>query len=380
MQQPPKSPQRVGIIGNNAFSIINFRLPLMREIAARGHQVFAIAAEFDADSVALLAENGISAIPMSLSRTGLNPFRDARDVFNLVKTLGELRLDTVLAFTIKPVIYGMIAASLARVPRRHALIAGLGYAFGDTERPSLKRRVLHAIARTLYTIALGRAHNVFMQNPDDVEDFARMHIVGPEKMVLVNGTGVDLAAWPQLVPVTVPVTFLLAARLLAEKGIHDYVAAAKTIKASAPHSRFLLLGGLDSNPNGISRTQVEQWVADGLIEWPGHVPVRPWLAQASVYVLPSYYREGIPRSIQEALACGLPVITTNSPGCRETVVQGENGFLVAPRESEQLVQAMQHFIDDPRRIVDMGRQSRLLAEQRFDVRVINARMLEVMEL
>jgi glycosyltransferase involved in cell wall biosynthesis len=375
-----KFPKRVAILGNQAFSVVNFRLPLMRDIVARGHKVFALAPDFDEDTVATLAREGIIAVPIDLSRTGLSPLRDARDFIRLVGTLRKLKIDLVLAFAIKPVIYGTIAAWLARVPRRFALIAGLGYAFGSTQRPSLRRRIIHVVARALYTLALARTRSVFMQNPDDVEDFARMHIVGRDKMVLVNGTGVDLSGWQKLAPVTEPVTFLLAARLLEEKGIHDYIAAARVIKARAPSARFVLLGGLDSNPNGIGRQQIEQWVTDGLIEWPGHVPVRPWLAEASVYVLPSYYREGIPRSIQEALASGLPVITTDAPGCRETVVPGKNGLLVAPRQPDQLVRAMQQFIDNPRQIVDMGRQSRLLAEQRFDVRVINARMLEVMGL
>jgi len=323
---------------------------------------------------------GAEPVDISMSRTGLNPLRDFGDLVGLYSTLKDLKLDTVLSFAIKPVIYGTSAARLARVPKRFALIAGLGYAFGDDRQSTLKRRTIRGVARCLYTLALLQTQKVFMQNPDDVEDFAAMKIVTRDKMELVNGTGVDLADWPFLPSVTAPITFLLAARLLAEKGINDYVAAARTIKAKAPNTRFVLLGGLDSNPNGIERSQVEQWVTEGLIEWPGHVPVRPWVAEASVYVLPSYYREGIPRSIQEALASGRPVITTDAPGCRETVVHGRNGFLVRPRNADQLVQAMQQFLDNPRLIVDMGQQSRLLAEERFDVRAINARMLDIMGL
>ncbi len=164
-------------------------------------------------------------------------------------------------------------------------------------------------------------------------------------------------------PVTAPVTFLLAAR---------------RVKARHPLARFVLLGGLDPNPGGLSRAVVQAWVAEGFLEWPGHVEVKPWLAQASVYVLPYYYREGVPRSTQEALAMGRPVITTDARGCRETLVDGENGFLVPVRDVEALAERMIRFIEEPALIETMGRAARRLAEERFDVRRINARILEIL--
>ena len=160
----------------------------------------------------------------------------------------------------------------------------------------------------------------------------------------------------------------------------EYAEAARRVKAKYPTARFVLLGGLDPNRGGLGRAQVQAWVTEGLLEWPGHVEVKPWLAQASVYVLPSYYREGVPRSTQEALAMGRPVITTDAPGCRETVVDGENGFLVPVRDVEALAERMIRFIEEPALIETMGQASRRLAQERFDVRRINARIMEILRI
>lgn len=371
--------QRFALISNNAFSLLNFRGPLLAEIVGRGHRVFALAPDFDDETRSAARALGVEPVDFSLSRTGLNPLRDVGDTVGLVGILRRLKLDCVLSFAIKPVIYGTLAASLAGVRQRHALIAGLGYAFAE-DAPSAKQRAVNLAARSLYRLALSRADRVFMQNPDDVEDFVRLGLAPRDKIVRVNGTGVDLADWRFSPPVTEPITFMLAARLLAEKGIFEFVAAARQIKRDAPQVRFVLLGGLDSNPHGISRADVEAWVAEGLLEWPGHVPVRPWLAQASVFVLPSYYREGVPRSIQEAMAMGRPVITTDAPGCRETVIDGSNGFLVPPRDADALVAAMRRFIDRPELIAEMGIESRALVEARFDIHKVNATMIDAMGL
>jgi glycosyltransferase involved in cell wall biosynthesis len=193
----------------------------------------------------------------------------------------------------------------------------------------------------------------------------------------LGGIGVDLADWPLAPPVTQPVTFLLAARLLREKGIFEYAEAARKVKSLHPDVRFVLLGGLDPNPGGLDQADVETWVKEGLLEWPGHVAVKPWLTQTSVFVLPSY-REGVPRSTQEAMAMGRAVITTNAPGCRETVDEGTNGFLVPVRDVPALTEAMLRFVEDPTLIATMGKESRRLAEKRFDVHAINARLLKIL--
>ena len=370
--------QRVAIIGSQARYLVNFRGALMQAMQAAGHEVLALAPDFDAETRAELRAIGVEPVDVSLSRTGINPLLDLRDLVALYARLRRLQPDIVLTIAAKPVIYGTLAAALARVPRRFALLTGLGYVFSDGG--SLRDRIVRLAARRLCRLALLRADAVFVQNPDDADDLVAGRIVSRDKVFRVNGTGVDLEAWPRMELPDPPLTFALAARLLGEKGVREYVAAARLVKAQNPEVRFLLLGALDSNPTAIGNEEIAAWVAAGVVEWPGHVDMRAWLARTSVFVLPSYYREGVPRSIQEAMAAGRPVITTDAPGCRETVVAGENGYLVPPRDVAALAAAMLSFVDDPRQLAAMGRNSRRLAEERFDVRAINERMLSVMGL
>jgi glycosyltransferase involved in cell wall biosynthesis len=368
------------IIGNAAGPIIGFRRPLIEAIiVARGHAVFALAPDYDEASRAKVRAIGATPVDFALSRTGLNPLGDLKGLASLFAALRALKPHTVLAFGIKPAIYGPIAARLAGVPARFALITGLGYAFTDNGRVGLKRRLIGAAARLLYRLGLASVERVFMQNPDDADDFVALRIVPRKKVVTVNGTGVELDAWPAMPPVTTPVTFLLAARMLRDKGIVEFVDAARMVRGQRPDVRFVLVGDIDKNPESIGRGQLDDWVQSGVVEWPGHVDMRTWLAQASVFVLPSY-REGVPRSTQEAMAMARPVITTDVPGCRETVIDGRNGFLVPVRDADALAAAMLKFIDQPELIATMGQESRKLAEEKFDARRVNAVMIEAMNL
>jgi len=374
--------QRIAIIGSQAFALWNFRGPLIHEMAKRNLEVYALAPNYDDETRKKVEQLGAMPVQYRLSRTGLNPFRDALNFLDLIFILRRIKPDVTFCYTIKPVIYGTLAAWIVGVHRRFALITGLGYAFAASEdREGLKRRIVRIIAQFLYKLALRKATKVFFQNPDDLNEFVQKGIVHPEKAFLLGPTGVDLEAFPFAPPVTDPIAFLFAARLLREKGILEFVEAARRIKAKYPDVRFILLGGLDTNPGAISREEVEGWVKEGLIEWPGHVPdVRPYIAQASVFVLPSYYREGVPRSIQEAMAMGRPIITTDAPGCRETVLPGVNGFLVPVRDMNALVSAMERFINEPELIERMGKESRRIAEERFNVHKINQVLLEAMGL
>lgn len=369
--------QHVAVFGANARYLVNFRGPLMQAIKAEGHEVSALAPDFDGETRSELSTIGVTPVDVSLSRTGMNPFVDLRDFVKLHVQLRRLNPDVLLGIAIKPVAYGMLAAAAARVPRRFALITGLGYV--SSESKSFTDRLIRSTVCKLYGVALRRAATVFVQNPDDANELVHRNMAARGKVVRVNGTGLDLAAWPLMDLPEPPITFTLAARLLAEKGVREYVAAARRVKAEHPAVRFLLLGWVDSNPSAISEAEVASWVADGVVEWPGYVDVRPWLAQTSVFVLPSY-REGVPRSSQEALAAGRPLITTDAPGCRETVVSGQNGILVPPRDVDSLVNAMLYFVENPQQVSHMGYNSRQLAETRFDVKAINEKMLSVMGL
>jgi glycosyltransferase involved in cell wall biosynthesis len=366
----------IAIITSQAFSLVNFRGPLIRELVARQVKVFALAPDFDDEQRRAILELGAQPVDFSLARTGMNPLRDGLDTIRLALLLRRLRPDVTLGYFIKPVIYGTLAAWVARVPRRVGMIEGLGYVFTPSGNSmTWRRQWLQRAVSGFYKLSLTKAHKAIFLNPDDINEFVGKGLVEENKAANLGGIGVDLDEWFPVPVVKKPMTFLLAARLLREKGIVEYAEAARRVKAIHPAARFVLLGGLDPNPGGLSRAEVESWVNEGLLEWPGHVPVKPWLAQASVYVLPSYYREGVPRSTQEAMAMGRPVITTDAPGCRETVVEGENGFLVPVRDPEALAKAMLRFIENPQLVETMGRASRALAERRFDVNKVNAKML-----
>lgn len=380
MSHKSNSSISICIIGNQAFSLLNFRGPLIVDMVAKGLEVFAFAPDYDEDTRAAVHALGAEPVDYSLSRTGMNPFRDVVDMLRLVFLLRRLKADITLTYFAKPVIYGTLAAWLARVPHRFAMIEGLGYIFTPGVGPeSLKRKMLQGTVILLYSKALRHANRIFFLNKDDMNEFLKRQVVLPTKSFLLGGIGIDLNEWKTAPSATNPVTFLLVARLLREKGIIEYVDAARIIKRKYPKTRFLLVGNLDTNPGALSRTEVETWVTEGTLAWPGHVPdVRPWLTKASVFVLPSYYREGVPRSTQEAMAMALPVITTDAPGCRETVINGVNGFLIPVRNAEALAAAMERFILQPDLIDKMGQASRRIAEERFDVRKINQIILQKM--
>jgi glycosyltransferase involved in cell wall biosynthesis len=372
---------RICIIGNQAFSLLNFRGHLISDMIARGHEVLALAPDYDEKTVAEVRALGAEPVDYSLSRTGMNPARDATDLLRLTLILRKLKPDITLGYAIKPVIYGTLAARLALVPHRFAMIEGLGFVFAPPEGiQPIKRRALISLVAMLYTMALRHANLVFFLNKDDIEEFSKRRIVNPSKVFLLGGIGIDLNEWKPAPPVTEPVTILLVARLLREKGIVEYAKAARIVKQMHPEARFILVGSMDTNPGRLSRSEVEEWVEEGIIEWLGRVPdVRTWLAKASVFVLPSY-REGVPRSAQEAMAMARPIITTDAPGCRETVIDGKNGFLVPVRNVCALADAIERFIMKPDLIVKMGLASRKMAEERFNGRKINLIILREMGL
>lgn len=366
---------RIAIITSHAPSLINFRTSFIRTLCRSNSKVFALAPNFDAASRATIMALGAVPVDFSMARTGMNPVYDAWNTLKLTRLLRRLQPDITLGYFIKPVIFGSIAAFLAGVPRRFAMVEGLGFVFTDTGNPlTLRRQMLKKLVMWLYKIGMSCADRVIFLNPDDQAEFVNAGLLPASKSFLLGGIGIDLSQWPMWPPVTESVTFLLVARLLREKGIEQYAAAARIVKDRYPQARFILLGGLDENPGSISATDVQAWANEGILEWHGHVPVQAWLKQTSVYVLPSY-REGVPVSTQEAMAMGRAVITTDVPGCRETVVDGVNGFLVPVRNPEALAQKMCVFIEQPELITTMGAESRRLAEERFDVHKVNARLL-----
>lgn len=373
------SRQRITLIGHAARSTLNFRAPLIADLVAAGCRVQVLAPDWSAQQLDELRALGAEGVTFPLARTGINPLQDLRTLWWLYHHLRRERPDAVLTYAAKTNVWGMLAAAWARVPRRVAMVEGLGYAFTEERQHyrTIKKRALGWVLARLYRLTFRLTHGVVVLNPDDARDLKYWGNLPPSKTILLGGIGVPLDAWPLHPPHLKPVTFTLVARLLREKGILEFLAAARQIKATFPATRFWLLGPLDDNPGGLTQGDIEPWVRDGIVEWPGAVNVQPWLAQTSVFVLPSY-REGVPRSTQEAMAMGRPVITTDAPGCRETVVDGVNGFLVPPRDVPALVAAMRRFIEQPDLIARMGRESRRLAEERFDVRRANAVLMRTL--
>jgi glycosyltransferase involved in cell wall biosynthesis len=369
---------KVLVMAGYAPSLLNFRKQLLLDFQQAGHVIHTAAPEVDPSIHAKLAELNIAYHTVPLSRAGIGIAGDLRALISYVRLMRAVRPDLALAYTVKPVVYGLLAARLVGVRRRFGLITGRGYAFGDT---NLKQRVLGRIVGALYRIALRGAERVFFQNPDDRELFVGRRIVNESQAVIVNGSGVDIGHFAEApLPQGGP-TFLLIARLLADKGIREYAQAARAVRREWPDARFLLVGPVDPNPGGIAMNEVEGWQEAGDIEYLGAVEdVRPAMRRASVFVLPSAYGEGTPRTNLEALAMGRAIITTDSPGCRETVADGQNGFLVPVRNVEKLTEAMLHFVRQPTLAKDMGRQSRKLAEAKYDVRSVNRVMLRHMGL
>lgn len=364
------------VIAGYAPSLVNFRGPLLRALREHGHQVIALAPGQDSSVEVQLHEWGVHYQPIALERAGLDPRNDAATLRELTSLLRDLRPDVVLAYTIKPVVYGLIAARRAGVQHSYALITGLGYSFlGE----GFKRRALSKLTQTLYRLALSGETRVIFQNPDDRQLFLNLRLVDEDQTVVVDGSGVDTNHYaPQPLPAE-PV-FLLVARLLKEKGIQEYVEAARMVKAVYPQARFLLAGPMDPNPSSVSPQALQQWIEQGAVEYLGELgDVRPALAQCSVYVLPSY-REGTPRTVLEAMATGRAVITTDAPGCRETVQEGVNGLLVPVADVKALAKAMERLASDPQLRAAMGTEALHLARSRYDVRRVNGQMIRALNL
>jgi len=370
---------KILVVASLAESLVNFRGSLLKALVAAGHEVYGAAPGLvpGSDTGEMLQKLGVGIVDIPLSRTGLNPFADMRLGLRLWHLFRKEKYDVVLGYTIKPVIWGMLAGRAAAVPRRVALITGLGYAFtGEAEG---MRAFVRSIALRLYRVALRQADLIFFQNPDDRKDFAKMSLLPPQAQVsIVNGSGVDLVSFRQEPLPDGTFRFLLIARLLGDKGIREYVAAARLIRRDYNDVAFDLIGGIDPNPDGIPFEEVQGWHDSGEIRWLGQVSdVRPALAACHVYVLPSY-REGTPRTVLEAMSTGRASITTDAPGCRETVVSGVNGFLVPVKDVEALAEAMRRFLDDPALAQRMGAEARRFAEARYDVNKVNADIISQM--
>lgn len=373
--------QRVLVIAGQAASLINFRGPLLTLLVDAGHEVHAAAPGLndDADLRARLEALGVQPHDIVMARASLDPVMDLRSLMAMCRLMRGLRPNLVLAYTIKPVVWGGIAARLTGVPRFFALITGLGYAFTGKARG--RRAYVQRLAQTLYRIGLRRAAGVIFQNRDDAAEFRdRKLLPAGIRPVIVNGSGVDLDQFSVAPLPNGPCSFIMIARLLGDKGVYEYAEAAALLRERGVNSLVRLVGAPDENADSIAASQARAWREDGRLEWHGHLDdVRSAIAEAHVVVLPSY-REGTPRTVLEGMAMGRAIITTDVPGCRETVIPGETGLLIPARNALALADAMTALAEDLGRVAKMGTAARSYAEQKYDVHKVNEEMLTAMDL
>ncbi|WP_216594702.1 glycosyltransferase family 4 protein [Halomonas sp. PR-M31] len=363
-------------VAGNARSLIANRGDLIREMLESNLDV--AAAVPTRDYLAEVENLGIKIFPFDIGRTGINPISDLRAIFALLSIIKQCKPKVVFSYTIKPVIYGSISARVAKVPKVYSMITGLGHVFTTY---SLRTRIIRWLVTKLYRVGVSCSDLVFFQNPDDVNDFTKLGIVrDKEKIVRINGSGVDTQQFAQQpLPKGTP-TFLFIGRILTEKGIAEFVEAATNVKENYPNTRFVAVGPYDSSlPHSVESTQFEKWKNNSAVDFFDAVKdVRPWLAKCTVFVLPSY-REGTPRSVLEAMSVGRAIITSDAPGCRETVIDGFNGFLVPPGKVDPLKNAMEIFLKDPKLVTTMSDASRKIAVEKYDVHKVNKIILEAMK-
>lgn len=372
--------RKIAVVANLTSSLINFRYDLLREMSLRA-EVIACGPERHPDSEAALRDIGVEFIPFPMSRTGMNPVEDLGTVRALKRIFEDFRPDTMFAYTMKPIIYGCLAARMAGVPRRYAMNTGLGYVY-NAENRTLKRRLVRALSTNLYRVSLRGVNELLVYNKADEEEFRARRMVGPgTRLSIVPGSGVNLDKYAASAPPEGPPVFLMISRLLREKGVFDFVEAARILKRTHPEARFHLLGPMDANPDSVGQKEIDAWAKEGVVEYLGETnDVRPYLSACSVFVLPSAYREGIPRTILEAMSTGRAVVTSDAPGCADPVAEGKTGFVVPMRNPQALSRAMARFLDDPALIPQLGRASRKRAEAEFDVRRVNTILLRKMGL
>lgn len=371
---------KIFLISNTAWSLVNFRSGLMLGLLAAGHEVVAVAPTDE--HAARIEALGIRFLPLPMDNKGTHPGRDLLLLLRFFRIFHKERPELIISYTIKPVIYASLAARYYGIQVIN-VVTGLGTVF-------LKENLITRLVEALYRFSQLRVQKLFFLNRDDMQLFQQRNLAPVANMECLPGEGVDLAhfvfpdqslsADQSHATAQRPFRFLLAARMLWDKGVGEYVAAARHIRQRYPEVEFCLLGFLDvQNPAAISREQMAEWVAEGVVNYLGVTnDVRPQIAASDCVVLPSFYREGIPRTLLEAAAMGRPIITTDAVGCREVVDDGKNGWLCRQRDAADLSEKMVQMIElTPEARTEMGQRGREKVEKEFDERVVIKRYLDV---
>jgi glycosyltransferase involved in cell wall biosynthesis len=355
---------KIILFANTDWYLYNFRLSLAKELRAHGHEVVLLSAPGPFEP--LLQESGFRWVSFPLSRQGINPFYELRTLWRLTQLYHQLDPDIVHHFTIKPVLYGSMAAHLLRIPGIINSITGLGHLFIDPEPIT---RLLRRLASWLYRINL-RGTEVIFENPEDRKIFIEWGFIKSRQGHLILGTGVDVERFRPTAKENNPPIVLFSSRMLVTKGVLEYVEAIRILKAKGINAGFALAGKPDpGNPASIPEEQIEAWKQSDLVEWWGWQSDMPAaLAQTDIFCLPSY-REGVPNALLEATACGLPIVTTDTPGCRDVVTNGVNGLLVPVKNAQAIAVALETLILDPELRRRMGSAGREIAVNFSNIKI-----------
>ena len=365
---------RIAVLSSHTPSLFWFRIDMMQSFIDRGHEVFALGNEAEDDWKERFADKGIIYRQINVQRNGTNPLKDLKSVGSIKGVLAQIMPDKIFTYQAKTIIYGTIAANKLGITEVYPLIAGMGSLFLND---NLKTKVIRKILMTEYRYSMRNCRTVFFQNTDDDMVFRKAKAINKQETVLLKGSGVNLE-WFTVQPMPEKFAFLCISRLIRDKGVYEYLEACEIIKKNNPEIRCLLVGPFDSNPTSLKPEELQRFIDKGVIEYFGEqTDVVPYFAQCSVFVLPSY-REGTPKTVLEAMSCGRATITTDAPGCRETVDHNVNGVLVPVKSVEKLAEAMQFMIDNPNRVAEMAAEGRKKAVELFDVNKVNEKICQTM--
>lgn len=367
---------KVFILGSYGPSLVNFRGDMIKAMVDNGHEVVACAPNDNGDIEDKVLKLGAKYLPIKMSRTGMNPLRDVALVRDISRILRDEKPDVFLSYTIKPNIYGSLAAYFSGVENIYGLMTGAGSVIrGKT----FKLRIIQKVLVPLYRLAFKKCKVLFFLNADDLELFKNNNIIGKQKTIIIGSSGINLKLFNKRALKNSD-TFLFIARLIRDKGIYEFLNAARIAKEKRPNMKFKILGPFDSNPTAITSEELKKWTDEGTVEYLGKTDdVRPFIEDIFVVTLPSYH-EGQGRVLVEAMAIGRAVIATDVSGCRQTVDDGQTGFLVPLKNSNMLAEKMITMYDNPEMTIKMAEKGYKRATDMYDVNKINNVILENMEL
>lgn len=371
-----KNKKTVMVLSCHTHSLFWFRLDMMKDFIKNGYNVVAVGELPESEWRDKFSEFNIKYRQLQASRNGVNPLNDLKTLKDIKRLMKEEKPDSVFCYQAKTVIYGCVAAHSCKIKNIYPLIAGLGSVLIGG---GLKNNIIKFLMMTEYKIALRYADGIMFQNPDDLNFFIDNKLTEKEKCYIINGSGVDTDRFI-VTPLPETTAFLCISRLIKDKGVGEYLDACRIIKHKYPEVKCLLVGPFDSNPSAINEKELDEYINDGSVEYFGEqADVVPFINESSVYVLPSYH-EGTPKTILEAMACGRAIITTDAPGCRETVTDKSNGLLIPVKDVPALVGAMELLLKDFKMVEKMGKEGRKIAEEKYDVHIVNDSIIKIMNL